>query len=559
MIFDRLKDVAFWNGVRKDARYAPLIAEAEARWVALRYEGEIPVLSFADRMLFYKTGDRKIFETPYFRRRNSLSVAAVLALIDPENDIYIDYVQRMLWAICDEYSWAVPAHTKGDPATDVDEIDLFNAETAFAVTEICEVLGARIDCAVRERVKIEVERRIFATYRTRVSWYETLDSNWAAVCGGNVGGAMMYLEPALFEHYLPRFLDTMRRFISGFSEEGICMEGTSYWNYGFANFTWFADMLLDFTHGRVDLFDDDKTARVAAYMHKSFLKGNTTVSFSDGTRKGKTFDALQYYLSLRYPDTVSLLPRDCSYVLGGNVIWMNLSRAFVYAPPLDAVRVMRTENYDLPMAQQVIVNEGRYSLFAKAGHNAEQYNHNDGGSFILSTDAGQVLCDIGSGLYTKQYFRFAMDKRYAILCNSSLGHSVPIVNGMPQLCGEQYAGSIVHTENRIEIEMAGAYGQADFTSLSRVLEHHDGGVTLTDSFSACRSFTERFVTMLEPTVEEGSVRIADVRLVFDPYAMTPTVSTEKHVTHESGEETVYCIDFAVNPAHGRARFDFVIG
>lgn len=558
MIFTRLKDASFWRGVRDDAKYVELLAEVRGRWESLRYVGEIPVLTYEARMLYYRTGDRKVFETPYFRRRNSLSLAAVLSLIEPENREYVDYVQRMLWAICDEYSWAVPAHTKGDPATDVGEIDLFNAETAFAVTEICEVLGDRLDAAVRTRVRMEVERRIFETFRTRVSWYERLDSNWAAVCTACVGGAMMYLAPALFEHCRPRFLNSMQRFISGFSDEGICMEGTSYWNYGFANFTWFSDMLLDFTRGKVDLFEDEKTARVASYMHKSFLKGNTTVSFSDGTQHGKTFDALQYYLSLRYPETVSLLPKECSYVLGGNVIWMNLSRAFLYAPPLDAARVMRNENYDLPRAQQVIVNEERYSLFAKAGHNEEQHNHNDVGSFILSTDAGQVFCDIGAGLYTKQYFSFGMEGRYAIFCNSSFSHSVPIVNGQPQLCGKQYAGSIVHADDRIEIEMAGAYGQGSFERLTRVLEHRADGVRLTDTFSACDSFTERFVTMIEPVVEESCVRVADVTLKFDADAVTPVIREETHVNHAGNGETVWCIDFSVSPVDGEVSFEFLL-
>lgn len=558
MVFESLKDASFWHSVKDDAKYAELLAEVRRRWEDLRYVGEIPVLTYEARMLFYRTGDRKVFETPYFRRRNSLSLAAVLALIEPEDREYVDYVQRMLWAICDEYSWAVPAHTKGDPSTDVGEIDLFNAETAFAVTEICEVLGDRLDAAVRMRVRMEVERRIFDTYRTRVSWYETLTSNWAAVCGGCVGGAMMYLAPDLFSRYLPRFLETMRRFISGFSDEGICMEGTSYWNYGFANFTWFSDMLLDFTRGKVDLFDDEKTARVASYMHKSFLKGNTTVSFSDGTQHGKTFDALQYYLSMRYPGSVSLLPKECSYVLGGNVIWMNLLRAFLYAPPVDALRVIRSENYDLLQAQQVIVNEEKYSLFAKAGHNEEQHNHNDVGSFILSTDVGQVFCDIGAGLYTKQYFRSGMDQRYAILCNSSLGHSVPIVNGQPQLCGKQYAGSIVHVDDRIEIEMAGAYGQTGFDRLTRVLEHRADGVRLTDTFSACESFTERFVTMIEPVLEENAVRVADVVLKFDADAVTPVIHKEMHVNHQSNGEAVWCIDFSVDPVRGSVAFDFLI-
>jgi hypothetical protein len=135
MIFTALRDRDFFHRVASDAHYAQLLEETRALWKSTRCD-PITALTLEDRMLFYRTGDRRKFEEPYFKRRNSLSAAALLLLVT-EEEAYLDYVQRMLWAICDEYSWAVPAHTKGNPATDVGEIDLFNAETAFAVTEIC--------------------------------------------------------------------------------------------------------------------------------------------------------------------------------------------------------------------------------------------------------------------------------------------------------------------------------------------------------------------------------------------------------------------------------------
>jgi hypothetical protein len=231
-------------------------------------------------MLFYRTGDRRKFEEPYFKRRNSLSAAALLLLVT-EEEAYLDYVQRMLWAICDEYSWAVPAHTKGDPETDPFEIDLFNAETAFAPAEILFVLEDRLDVCVRVRVRAEIKRRIFDPFLARVQWYEHLNSNWAAVCAGNVGGAMLYLDPALFERSLPRLLHSMKLFLGGFSEEGICMEGTAYWTYGFSNFVWFADLLSAHTNGRIDLLDDPRAALIATYMQKSFLKAYITGGRTD--------------------------------------------------------------------------------------------------------------------------------------------------------------------------------------------------------------------------------------------------------------------------------------
>lgn len=557
MLFSTLRDSAFWTSVADEPRYAVVMQKVWELW-ELRYD-EIPVLSYADRVLFYDTGDRKTFETPYFRRRNTMSAGALLAMIYPDEEKYLDYVQRMLWAICDEYSWALPAHTGGDPARDVFEIDLFNAETALAVSEICYVLAGRLDERVRRRAAIEVERRVLSTYRARVSWYETLNSNWAAVCGGCVGGAMMYLAPDDFRVLLPRFLNTMQRFIDGFSDDGICMEGTTYWNYGFSNFVWFADMLRDFTNGKTDLLQGEKIEKIARYMQCSFLKGNTTVSFSDGTRRGQVFDALQYYLSRVFPDSVHMLPSEVSTLWSGNVSWQPLSRAFLYAPPLDVPRALPVHNYDFSTAQQVIVNERKYSLFVKAGHNAEEHNHNDVGSFIISTDAGQVFCDLGAGLYTRQYFRMTMHERYAILCNSSLGHSVPVIDGQGQMMGRSFGGRMIHDDHRIRIEMAGAYDLPHLTRLTRTLEHGSDGVTLTDSFAgAIGVFVDRFVTLFEPTVYASTVRVANVALHFEPERVSLAIRTDVHVNHQGERETVWLLDFTFGTGITEARFTFEI-
>ena len=556
-MFQDLKRASFWHGLAQDPDRAQLLTHIRKKWEALR-ESPIPSISYADRMLFYKTGDRKIFEVPYFRHRNALSAVAILSLTEPEREDYLADVERYLWEICDEYSWALPAHTTGDPSTDPFELDLFNCETGFAVTEIAHLLRDRLEKAVFERVRLEVKRRIIDPYCAKLTCFDDNFANWAAVCGGNVGGTLLYWEPETFSAQLPRILKNMQNFIAGFTDEGICMEGTSYWIYGFSNFVWFAEMLSDVTNGRIDLMEEEKVERIAGYMQRSFLKGNATVSFSDGKRNGRAADELQYFLSQRYPNSVHMLPREVSGTWDGNVSWIQWTRALLHTPPLDAARSLPVENYDFPMAGQVIVHTDRYSLFAKAGHNREEHNHNDVGSFILATQSGQVLCDIGSGLYTRQYFRQTMNERYAILCNSSFGHSVPIVNGQPQLYGKQYAGKIRHDGNRIEIEMADAYGIPELQRLSRVLCHQADRVELTDSFEGeINSFTDRFVSFFAPTVCENEVLLADLRILFDPTAVTPRVSVDTHFNYAREGETVYLLDFELKKGINSATLVFV--
>ena len=557
-MFKMIKDAAFWKNAATDPHYAELRNQVQALFEKSRME-TIEAQSFDDRIRYYRTGDRSVFERPYFRRRNSLSAAAILAMLSPENESYLQYVQNMIWAICDEYSWVVPAHAKGTVQADVDHIDLFSAETAACLAEICYILGERLDPLVRQRIHYEIERRILSSFRSRIIPFEHTTNNWLSVCGCCVAVSMMYERPQEFEALIPRFLLIMQRFLDSFSDEGVCPEGISYWCYGFVNFTWFADMLYRFTNGKYDLFDNEKVKRIASYAQKCFMKGNASLSFSDGTRKAAIFDSLLYYLSKRYPDAVHLLPKELSLSITGNVIWMNLLRAFVFRASADAPRYLSLENYDFPNAGHVIVNQARYSLFVKAGNNDEPHNHNDVGSFIIATESGQVFCDLGGGLYTKQYFEGGMDRRYAILCNSSFGHSVPIVNKRPQQCGKQYCGTILHTDNRITAEIANAYDVSHLKALTREFTYLENEILLCDRYTKGVRLTDRFVTLYEPAVEDGCVRVADMTLRFDPEKLALTIKTERHEQHAPGNfETVYCLDFEPLSDTGEMCFRFVI-
>ena len=193
--------------------------------------------------------------------------------------------------------------------------------------------------------------------------------------------------------------------------------------------------------------------------------------------------------------------------------------------------------------------------------NDEPHNHNDVGSFILSTAKGQELCDLGAGLYTRQYFG---SERYTIFCNSSLSHSVPIINGLSQHEGGEYGGSMQTSGDMVTLEIGGAY-PTDVGSITRTFVVGKKCVQLTDAWTdKVKSFTERFVSVIEPTVTAGAVRFADCTLHFDPKAVTPKVSVEQHCMHGYKKDAegkmpllpVYCVDFAVDPAMGRVTFTF---
>ena len=194
MLMKTAKDPAFWQKVRSDSAYQEIRSQIEKNYRDSRWE-EIPVLKYRPRMRFYGDGDRHEFESPYFRRRSYLASAALLALIYPEEETYLEDLQECIWAVCCEYSWCLPAHCDGTLEDDLHRIDLFSAETGFTLAEICYVLEDRLDPLVLQRARTEVRSRVIDNFVERRFYWEDNKANWAAVCAGNVGGAMMYLTP----------------------------------------------------------------------------------------------------------------------------------------------------------------------------------------------------------------------------------------------------------------------------------------------------------------------------------------------------------------------------
>ena len=559
-LYDTLLDNAFWQRVRSDLAYADALSHIRAEYEE-QAKAPLTVLPFSLRDRFYTDGDRSQFEKYYFGRRVLLSSAAILALVYPEKAAYLQKVEDTLWAICDEYSWALPAHCTGDYADDTTMVDLFVAETGAAVAEITAMLRERLHPRVFARARAELKRRVFDNYRDRRFGWETVKTNWSAVCAGGIGIAMMYAAPELMEEFLPRLLASEQCCMDSYTQDGACLEGMSYWAYGFGYFVYFADLLCRFTDGKTDLFADPKVKLMATFPQRNLMMGNTATSFADGDMHAKVSIDLYHFLHRRYPDAVTLPPPERMAFNEGNCRWVQFLRHFAYFDPALCGGELPKATYFLPVAGQYITTRDTFSFAVKAGRNDEPHNHNDVGSFILSTAKGQELCDLGAGLYTRQYFS---SERYTIFCNSSLSHSVPIINGLSQHEGGEYGGSIQASGDTVTLEIGGAY-PADVGSITRTFVIGGKSVQLTDAWTdKAKSFTERFVSVIEPTVTTGAVRFADCTLHFDPKAVTPKVAVEQHCMHDYKKDAegknpllpVYCVDFAADPAVGQITFTF---
>ncbi|MDR0374905.1 MAG: heparinase II/III-family protein [Treponema sp.] len=567
--------------IERNPRLEGFLAYLKKESGRFRHEA-IPPLPYSLFVLFDSLGDRKQFEDPYFERRSRLMVYGLSSWLwkKPED---IAGLEDSIWAICDEYSWCLPAHMGGrsrSPAAGAASslgivtdarfdnaltIDLFACETGLALAECCAALEGALAPQVLERARNEAYRRLIKSYLEYGAFqhWELLKMNWCSVCGGGLGATACYLiqDDRMLGGVLYKLLPTLDRFLNSFTKDGACVEGLSYWSYGVSYFVMFADILFHRTGGAIDLLKDSRFEKIARFQQKCYLPGGAPVYFSDAENSGFRM-GLADFLSRRVPG-VTAPPQDRAMRMerDNNGHFNHALRDFSQSlrdliwteshepPPFKAEPLVV-----LPDAQWLIASTGETAFAAKGGHNDEPHNHNDVGSFIYYKKGKMAICDLGSGQYTKDYFN---ESRYTIFCNQSFSHSVPIINGGGQKPGGEYGARdcSIGPGAKMVLDMAGAYGADGLLSLKRrfVFDPVSGGLRIEDRFlfsPAPLPLIERFVSLFPPRIEGRLARIdaGDSQTVLSCSLETaPVIHEQKHRGHDGNEIAVYLIDFALSP------------
>ncbi len=220
-------------------------------------------------------------------------------------------------------------------------IDLFSSETAFALSEIMFFLEDRLSPLVISRAKGEIKERVLDSYcmMDSIIGWETKTNNWAAVCGGSIGAAAMYLmeDYTVLAPVIYRVMGAIESFLSGYGDDGICKEGLNYWNYGFGFFVCFSELLKQRTCGKIDLMDDVKVENIALFQQRVILCKERAISFSDskGILKmaiGHTHHLKERFDDVRVPDKKyrERFDDDSSYR------WSRMIRNFIWSKDIPA-------------------------------------------------------------------------------------------------------------------------------------------------------------------------------------------------------------------------------
>jgi hypothetical protein len=512
---------------------------------------DIPMLTYTSYREFERTGERPGFQDPYFMRRAMLTRALVEYIAGDAS--MLSPIEDLLWAICEETSWVVPAHEEQGPdywefnippvrtapfgahtalTREPDSIDLFAAETGAIVAETVHLVGDDLAPEVHQRVRQEVERHIFKPYLAygRSHWWFKGALNWNGVCNGSIGLAFLRLEKDIqtLAEALAMVLEGFEAYIAtGFEEDGGSIEGVGYWNYGLMYYVTVVELLREISGGELDLLATERMKDIASYPVGMALKPPMYLNFGDAPDNVILAGGIAQRIAERTGVTKLR-------ALTGNAITTDKHSYPVAKLPILLRQLIWWDgkNYDLPPLNDYFMptvgvakvvgnaNNKPVVLAVTAGHTDGHHSHVDIGSFVYHINGESLIPDAGRGKYCKDYFR---QQRYDNIFNNAYTHNVPCIGGQMQQPGpefggkQQYYGTIVERGEKdgikfIVVDFHTAYDIPELTLARRTLSLNTatGEATIQDSFAFdgdAMPIEEVFVTWDDVTVNGDTANI----------------------------------------------------
>lgn len=504
---------------------------------------------------FRRTGSRSPHDNIVSNRRSRLISLVIGECIEREGR-FMDAIMDVIWAICEESSWVIPAHSRTTlpEYTNIKWIDLVSAETGRVLAEAIYMIGEKLDKhdpMICQRAIYEIKRRCWEPYikYDDLWWMFAKDrqklNNWTAVCNcGVVGSAILIMNDLdILARMIEKCLKSMNDFLKCFDKDGGCDEGPGYWGYGVSNYVWLSYLLEMRTEGKITLLDAPEMKGIAMFPQRATLSGNNVANFSDCSPKVSFSPTLMFYLGKRLDMPQVKAFAQYQYELNYGISGRSNVRDLAWVPEQSFDGKRKPERHVYYQEMQWMISradendEKTLILAAKGGHNAENHNQNDIGSFIVHYGGESLIIDLGAGTYTRDYFSA---KRYEILVNSSWGHNVPLINGYQQPPGAQYAAKVLShgsskSEDFLELDMTMAYpSQAGLKSLIRRMSLHrkpedhqiriDDQIQLEKNTGSCKcplyvvgKVTKEGNNKLSIIGEKSAVIIEYLPEIMDPY------------------------------------------
>jgi hypothetical protein len=324
--------------------------------------------------------------------------------------------------------------------------------------------------------------------------WKTNEHNWNSVCHAGVAGAALTMLPDRLDRalFIERAIRYMDYYYKGFTSDGYCSEGLGYWNYGFGQYIVLSEVIYSAANGQIDLFANPNGLPAALYPFRVEILNRQYPALADCGLSARPQPDYMAYVNTR------LSLNDNHWPLQQLTGIKNLFEFLLFAqldtrpalqPPFASDHdQLRTWFQEAGVLICRPAENGSFAAVLKGGHNAENHNHNDLGTFIVTIGDQQVILDPGSVEYTSKTFS---KDRYTIKKLSSIGHSVPLIDAKEQSAGRQAQAKILRQDftedtDTLTMDLTSAYPQAEsLEKLERTFVYSRSGagcLEVTDSF-----------------------------------------------------------------------------
>lgn len=543
----------------EDAAWRDLSEEKKSvlrAWGDRAVKAGYPQLTATQFLAFNRTGDRGVFEKPYFTRRERLIGASLSECVE-HHPAVLDTVVDGVWLLCEETFWGVSAHNGSahpGAAPSCERvlpdhlnpyIDLFAAQTGCTLALIVRLLGDRLDEVsplIVRRITDELERRIFTPffYHDDFWWMGMTRQdlcNWTPwILSSILRAAQAVMRDDLrLAELITRACRMLDRYLDCVPEDGGCDEGPGYWNMAGGALLDCLEALREMTDGEMDFYDDPKIRKIGLFPLASHIAGDWFWNFADCDAKPMLDGCRLYVYGQRIGNPAlsalgrvmqkSLVPRDTPQM--NRVLDALLTDMTAEAPCRPEASV------SLPCLQVWARRRGALYTVVKGGHNGENHNHNDVGQFMVYCDGEPVFIDAGNITYTAATFS---DSRYSLWNVRSMNHSVPMIGESEQAAGRAYAAKDVQAdEDSVSMDIASAYPkESGLISLRRRWTFGET-LVLTDTarLSQPQTMTWVFMTREAPEKASRGLRIGPLLMTCPPaltFACEEIIITDPRMT-----------------------------
>lgn len=448
-------DRQFWEGLSGSIRQE-YIKNAEAY---LDYDW--PVVKATDYLEFIRSGDRR--QSVYSACSNALISLVMGELIEGKGR-FLDQIVNAVWYYSEQTWWGWSAHLgaqkagSGLPDANEPYVDLGVGEVASNLSMTWYLFRDefdRIHPLISKRLKQEIEEKALDPYFARDDWgYMGFrggrPNNWNPWINYNMLTSYLLMEtdPEKKTAQVNKILNSLDKFLNGYSDDGGCDEGPSYWGAAGALLYECLEIMKNVTDGKFDVFNDPLIQNMGNYFYKVNIHAPYFINFADAdaTTGGNPSVVYRYGKAISDP----VMQKFGAYLaeLGNWGEKAMSGRIFDQVRNLGLITEIRAAE-----AKEALVagfwfpdtevagardREGSISGFffgAKGGFNAESHNHNDVGSCLMYFDGKPCLIDLGREEYVAKTFG---PRRYEIWTMQSGYHNLPVINGTDQKEGEAF-------------------------------------------------------------------------------------------------------------------------